>query len=149
MRIGSAVSLMVAGAVSLFCVFATHEILVFGPHGHDIIGQANCPPSLCPPMAAVLTGLAAKSIGAGLALGCLGALLPAGPVRLRAGATLWAAQYLWGLVGIASAYRSNFGTTWRWWEPMIGLLWHPVLTPALLVAGLAVFLGLDRLLRRP
>ncbi|WP_211315493.1 hypothetical protein [Roseicyclus mahoneyensis] len=141
-------NLTVAGATSLFVAFAAHEISVFGIHGYGIIGLANCPPSLCPQMAAVLTGLAAKSIGAGLALGLLGALLPMGPARLRAAATLWAVQYLWGLVGIASAYRSNFGTTWRWWEPMVELLWRPVLTPALLIVGLGMFLGVDRLLAR-
>jgi hypothetical protein len=145
-RIGSALALGLAGALSLFSAFATHEILVFGAQGHGIIGQANCPPSLCPPMAMVLTGLAAKSIGAGLALGLLGALLTAGPVRARAAAALWAVQYLWGLVGIASAYRSNFGATWRWWEPFFALMFHPILTPGLLLVGLALFTGAERLL---
>ena len=139
-------SLALAGALSLFAALAAHEILIFGPRGHDIIGQDGCPQSLCPDMTAVIIGLLAKAIGAGLALALLGAIVPMNPARMRGAALLWAAQYLWALLGIASAYRIHFGTTWRWWEPFVGLMWHPLLTPALLLAGLAVFLGIDRLL---
>ena len=45
-------------------------------------------------------------------------------------------------------YRGHFGTTWTWWAPFAELLWHPVTTPALLLAGLAGCLGLDRLARQ-
>ncbi len=139
-------SLALAGAVSLFAALAAHESLVFGAHGHAIIGQPGCALSLCPSGGAIVVGLVAKAIGAGLALGVLGALLPAAPARLRGASMLWTVQYLWALVGIASSYRIHFGTSWRWWEPFVALIWHPVLTPALLVAGLAVMLAVDRIL---
>lgn len=146
-RVRSALALAVAGALSLFAVLATHEILVFGAPGHGIIGQPGCAASLCPAMSVVITGLVFKAIGAGLALGVLGMLLPGGPARLWGASLLWAGQYLWALVGIASAYRVHFGTTWRWWEPFTSLIWHPVATPALMIAGLCAFLALDRLAR--
>ena len=124
------------------------EILVFGASGHGIIGQADCPSSICPSLSVVIVGLAFKCIGVGLALGALGALLPDAPARLRGAMVLWSLQYLWALVGIARAYQIHFGTSWAWWEPFVALIWNPVLTPAVMIAGLALLLGIDRFLRR-
>lgn len=46
--------------------------------------------------------------------------------------------------GTAVNYRVEFGATWQFPEPFWELLFHPVLTPALLVVGLWVFLALTR-----
>lgn len=136
-----------AGALSLFTALLTHEILSFGAAGHAIIGRATCPDWPCPTLSLIVVGLVFKGIGAGLAFGAFGALVPVPPARLWGAGVLWAVQYLWGLVGIASGYRDQFGPDWRWWEPFADLLWHPALTLGLLGAGLVLFLGLDRLSR--
>jgi hypothetical protein len=145
-RIRSGASLALAGAVSLFVALAAHEVLSFGTFGHGLIDRASCEMSLCPTLSVVIAGLAFKSIGAGLALGFLALLVADDPARRSAAILLWLMQYLWSLIGIASGYRGNFGTTWRWWEPFAGLLWDPVMTPALMIIGLTVFLATDRIL---
>jgi hypothetical protein len=149
-RVRSALSLALAGAVTLFAALFVHEMLVFGPGGHDLIasGTAPCPEPPCLTTGTVVTGLIAKAIGAAMAFGVIGAVWVAGPVRRGLGVALWSVQYLWSLVGMASGYRDGFPGDWDWWEPFAVLLWHPALTPALMALGLAVFLGLDRLGRR-
>ena len=134
-----------AGALSLFGALLAHEIVSFGAAGHAVIGLADCPDWPCPTLSMIVVALVFKAIGAGMAMGVLGALVAQAPARLRAAGLLWTVQYFWGLVGIASGYRDQFGTTWRWWEPFAVLLWQPALTLGLMAAGLALLIGLDRL----
>jgi hypothetical protein len=148
-RLRAALSLGIAGALSLFAALLAHEILTFGSSGHGIIGRVTCPDWPCPTLSVITVGLVFKGIGAGLALACLGALLPHAPARLWGAGLLWVLQYLWGLVGIASGYRDQFGPDWHWWQPFAVLMWDPVTTPALLIAGLLACLGLDRLMAGP
>ncbi|NKX43539.1 hypothetical protein [Roseicyclus persicicus] len=149
-RLRSALSLALAGAVTLFAALVLHEMLVFGPAGHDLIGNGStpCPAPPCLTTGTVVTGLIAKAIGAAFAFAAIGAIWAAGRARTGLGAGFWALQYLWSLVGMASGYRDGFPGDWDWWEPFAVLLWHPVLTPALMALGLGGFLGLDRLVRR-
>ena len=146
-RLGSALSLALAGALSLFAALLAHEILTFGASGHAIIGQAECPDWPCPTLSVIIVGLVFKGIGAGLAFAALGAFVTLAPSRLRAAGLLWIVQYLWGLVGMASGYREQFGTTWAWWEPFAELLWQPALSLGLMAAGIVLMLGIDRVLR--
>jgi hypothetical protein len=146
----SALSLALAGSVTLFIALVLHEMLVFGPGGHDLIAgdTAPCPDPPCLTTGTVMTGHIAKALGAALAFAAIGVLVPRGRARGALGGLFWAGQYLWSLVGIASGYRDQFGADWAWWEPFTALMWHPVLTPGLMAAGLGAFLGLDRLTRR-
>lgn len=145
----AALSLGLAGGLTLFAALLAHEILAFGASGHGIIGRATCPDWPCPTLSVIIVGLVFKGIGAGLALGVLGLILPNEPARAWGAGCLWAVQYLWGLVGIASGYREQFGPDWRWWDPFAVLLWDPLTTPGLLIAGLLACLLLDRLMAGP
>lgn len=148
-RLRSALTLALAGALSLFAVLLLHEVLAFGTLPHDLIAPAGapCPEPPCLTMGTVVTGLVAKAIGAGVVFAAIGAIWTTGAARRVIAGGFFALQYLWSLVGIASGYRRHFGTGWDWWEPFAVLLWHPVTTPALLLAGLAGCLGLDRMVR--
>lgn len=141
-------SLALAGALSLFAALVIHEILSFGAAGHAMIGRADCPDWPCPTLSLIVVGLVFKGIGAGIAFAVLGLLMAQAPGRLWGAGLLWVVQYLWGLVGIASGYRDQFGSTWRWWEPFAELLWQPVLTLGLMAAGVGLMVGIDRVLRR-
>ena len=148
-RLRPALTLALAGAVSLFGVLLAHELLAFGTEPHDFIAPAGapCPDPPCLTTGMVITGQLAKAIGAGIVFAIIGAIWTSGAKRWLLAGGFFALQYLWSLVGIASGYRSHFGTSWAWWEPFAELLWHPVTTPALLLAGLAGCLGLDRVVR--
>ncbi|MBF9059927.1 hypothetical protein HKCCSP123_12115 [Rhodobacterales bacterium HKCCSP123] len=148
-RLRPALTLALAGSASLFVVLLVHEILAFGTQPNDLIAPsgAPCAEPPCLTTGMVVTGLLAKSLGAGIVFAIIGALWTTGPARWLIAAGFFALQYLWSLVGIASGYRGYFGTNWAWWEPFAELLWHPVTTPALLLAGMAGCLGLDRLVR--
>lgn len=148
-RIRPALALAAAGGLSLFCVLLLHEVLVFGAQAHDLIAPvtAPCPEPPCLTTGMVIAGHVAKAVGAGIVFAIIGAVWTMGPARWMVSGLFFALQYLWSLVGIASGYRLHFGTGWDWWEPFAQLLWHPVTTPALLLAGLAGCLGLDRVVR--
>ncbi|MCT4684124.1 MAG: hypothetical protein N4A39_10390 [Roseicyclus sp.] len=148
-RLRPALTLATAGAVSLFAVLLVHEFLAFGTQPNDLIAPAGavCVAPPCLTTATVVTGLVAKAIGAGVVFAIIGAVWTAGRARWLIAGGFFALQYLWSLVGIASGYRGHFGTAWAWWEPFADLLWHPVTTPALLMAGLVGCLGLDRLVK--
>jgi hypothetical protein len=148
-RLRPALTLALAGAASLFAVLLTHEFLAFGTQPNDLIAPAGapCPEPPCLTTGMVVTGLVAKAIGAGFVFALIGAVWTSGAARWLMAGVFFALQYLWSLVGIASGYRGHFGSTWAWWEPFAELLWHPVTTPALLMAGLVGCLGLDRLVR--
>jgi len=149
-RLRPAVTLALAGGLSLFAVLLIHEVLAFGTQPHDLIAPAGaaCAGPPCLTMGTVVTGLVAKAIGAGAVFAVIGAVWTTGAARWTIAGGFFALQYLWSLIGIASGYRGHFGTTWTWWAPFAELLWHPVTTPALLLAGLAGCLGLDRLARQ-
>jgi hypothetical protein len=51
----------------------------------------------------------------------------------------WLGVCGWMLIATASGYRIGYGATWRWYEPFWELMAHPILTPALLIMGLAGF----------
>lgn len=134
--------------MSLFAALLIHEIFTFGASGHAIIGRADCPDWPCPTLSLIVVGLVFKAIGAGLAFGVFGALVPHAPGKAWGAGLLWMVQYLWGLVGMASGYREQFGTTWRWWEPFAELLWQPLLTLGLMLGGLLAFWLAVRMLDR-
>ena len=148
-RLRPALALAVAGALSLFPVLLLHEFLVFGAQAHDLIAPASapCPDPPCLTSAMVVSGHVAKAVGAGLVFAIIGAVWTKGPGRWLIAAAFFALQYTWSLVGIASGYRLHFGTGWAWWEPFAVILWHPVTTPALLLAGLLACLGMDQMVR--
>lgn len=135
--------------MSLFAVLLIHEFLAFGAYPNDLIAPAGapCPEPPCLTTGMVVSGQMAKAIGAGFVFALIGAVWTAGAARWLIAAGYWVVQYLWSLIGIASGYRLHFGSGWAWWEPFADLLWHPVTTPVLLLAGLAGCLGLDRLAR--
>ena len=146
----AAASLALAGGLTIFAVLLTHELTVFGGAALGLIrpGSAPCPAPPCLTMDMIVWGHVAKAIGAGLVFAVIGAIWTRGPLRLAIAGGFWVLQYLWSLVGIASGYRAHFGSGWAWWEPFAELLWHPVTTPGLMLAGLAACLALDRLARR-
>ncbi|WP_038650350.1 hypothetical protein [Roseicyclus elongatus] len=148
-RLRAAFALSIAGALSLFAALMGHEFFVFGGQGHDLIepSTALCAAPPCLTVEVVVSGQVAKAIGAAMAFAIIGVIWVQGRSRMLIGAGFWTLQFCWSLVGVASGYRLHFGTDWGWWEPFARLMWHPLVTPGLLVAGLAAFLGLDRVLR--
>ena len=148
-RLRSAVTLALAGGASLCIVLLIHEFLAFGVAPNDMIAPAGtpCPDPPCLTSGMVVSGAVAKGVGAGMILAIIGAIWTSGPARWAIAGGYWVVQYLWSLIGIASGYRLHFGTGWTWWEPFAELLWNPVTTPALMLAGLVGCLGIDRLAR--
>ncbi|MEX3014471.1 hypothetical protein [Gymnodinialimonas hymeniacidonis] len=146
----AAFALALAGATSLLAVLLAHEILTFGAPGHGLINadRSICPDIACPTTGMIVVAHIAKAIGAAFLFGIIGAVWISGRTRIAVATVAFSLQYLWSLVGMASGYRIHFGTTWAWWEPFTELLWHPALTLALMVAGLALLFALDRLLNR-
>jgi hypothetical protein len=144
-RLRSALSLALIGALTLSPLLAAHDILSFGPRGHDLIAPwgTNCTEWPCATMNLVVSGQIAKGIGAALVFALIGAVTISFRGRLGLGGAAWVVQYFWSLVGIASGYRGHFGTDWRWWDPFAKLLWSPGLTLGLMVCGLGAFLGLS------
>jgi hypothetical protein len=149
-RLNAATALAIAGALSLFAALMVHEILTFGGTGHGLINadRTVCPDIACPTTGLLLTAHIAKAIGAAFLFSVIGAIWVDGLARSLIAAAAFVGQYLLSLVGLASGYRAQFGTTWAWWEPFAELLWSPILTPALLIVGLTLTLGIDRQMRR-
>lgn len=148
----AATALAFAGGISLFAVLLAHEILSFGAPGHGLLNadRSLCPDIACPTTGLILVAHIAKAIGAAILFGFIGVVWPSGRLRLGVAALAFALQYLVSLVGMASGYRAQFGTTWAWWEPFAELLWQPVVTLPLLASGLALLLILDAVMsRRP
>ncbi|MBY6201131.1 hypothetical protein KUV65_07160 [Maritalea mobilis] len=135
-----------AGATSLFAALTIHEILVFGPRNHDLIASSStpCTDPPCLTLGVVLTGQIAKAIGASLAFAIIGGIWSTGMARLGTAMGFWVLQYAWSLIGISSGYRVHFDSDWGLWGPFAELMWHPFLTPGLLIAGLGAFYALDR-----
>lgn len=144
LRLRSALSLALIGAVTLSPVLAAHDILSFGPRGHDLIAPwgTTCTEWPCATMNLVVFGQIAKGIGAAMVFGLVGAFTVSLRGRVGIGALAWLVQFWWSLAGVASGYRGHFGTTWRWWEPFADLMWTPSLTLPLMAGGLAAFAGL-------
>lgn len=141
-RLQSATSLALIGATTLCAALALHELLSFGPGGYDVIARAGSPdcraaPCVSPQM--VIFGQIAKAVGAALVFALVGAFTVSLRGRLGVGAALWVAQYFWSMLGIASGYRAQFGTTWAWWEPFAELMWRPGMSLPLMLGGLAIF----------
>ncbi|MEJ6389515.1 hypothetical protein [Gymnodinialimonas ulvae] len=149
-RLPAALALALAGGLSLFAALLTHEFLTFGAPGHGLLNadRSLCPDIACPTTGMIVVAHVAKAIGAAILFAFIGVIWPSGGFRLGVAALAFTLQYLVSLVGIASGYRAQFGTTWAWWEPFAELLWNPLLTPLLLLAGLALLFGLDRHLNR-
>lgn len=149
-RLRAALTLAVTGAVSLFAVLLIHELLVFGGPAMGLIQPASavCATPPCLTVDMIVWGHVAKAIGAGVVFALVGAVWTGGRKRWAIAGGFWALQYLWSLVGIASGYRAHFGTGWTWWEPFAQLLFHPLTTPGLMLAGLSVFISLDLAARR-
>jgi hypothetical protein len=148
-RARAAARLAVAGGLSIFAVLLIHELTVFGGAALGLIrpGGAPCATPPCLTVDVIVWGHVAKAIGAGIVFAVIGAIWTRGPARWAIAGSFWVLQYLWSLVGIASGYRAHFGSGWAWWEPFAELLWHPVTTPGLMVAGLGTCLLLDGLTR--
>ncbi|MFW5641136.1 MAG: hypothetical protein ACOCY0_00045 [Roseicyclus sp.] len=145
-RLRGAASLALAGSASLFAALLIHELVSFGGAARGLIGSgaAPCPAPPCLTLGVVVSGQVAKAVGAAFVFAAIGAIWMRGQARWTVAVVYWALQYLWALLGIASGYRAQFGSGWAWWEPFAVLLWHPLLTPGLMLAGLAACLGLDR-----
>jgi hypothetical protein len=143
----AALTLALAGGISLFAVLLAQELMIFGEGGHALIlaNAAPCPVVPCVTVSMVVAGHVAKAIGAALAFALIGAIWLGGAARWSIAAPVWVGLYLWSLVGIASGYRSQFGTSWDWWEPFAELLWSPAMTLGLMATGLLACVGLDRL----
>lgn len=146
LRLKAAASLALAGGLSIFAVLLIHEVSAFGGATLGLIGPGSgpCAAPPCVTMGTIVSGHVAKALGAALVFAVIGAIWTRGPARLAIAGGFWALQYVWSLVGIASGYRAHFGSGWAWWEPFAELLWHPLVTPGLMLLGLAVCLGLDR-----
>ena len=143
-RLRSALSLALIGALTLSPLLAAHDILSFGPRGHDLIAPwgTSCTEWPCATMNLVVFGQIAKGVGAAMVFALVGAFTVSRRGRLGVGATAWVVQFFWSLAGIASGYRGHFAESWRWWEPFAELMFDPVLTLCCLGIGLALFLAL-------
>lgn len=143
-RLRSALSLALIGALTLTPALTVHDILSFGPRGHDLIAAwgTRCTAWPCATMNLVVYGQIAKGIGAALVFGLIGAFTISLRGRLGLGAVAWVVQYFWSLAGIASGYRGFYDAPWRWWEPFAELMWAPALTLALMGGGLGMFAAL-------
>ena len=145
-RVNAALSLALAGAISTFAVLLSHELLVFGDAALGLIvpDAAPCPAPPCLTVELIVWGHIAKAVGAAFVFALVGAIWTRGPLRWWLAGVVWVVEYLWSLVGIASGYRAHFGTGWAWWEPFAQLLWNPVTTPGLMLAGLMALFAMDR-----
>jgi len=143
-RLRSALSLALIGALTLFPALLTHDILSFGSHGHDLIAPwgTQCTEWPCATMNFVVSGQIAKGVGAAMVFALIGAFTVSLRGRIGLGAAAWLVQFFWSSAGIASGYRDHFEAEWRWWEPFAVLMWAPALTLSLLGAGLAGFIAL-------
>ena len=135
------VRLALAGGLSLCITWLFHEIATFGIGygfltGTRALGGGVVPNSLSEMLfvRAVFASIAA------LPLAGIGILTRGLTLHRTAIALVWIAIALAGLLVVADGYRIAFGTTWRWNEPFLELMWSIWLTPLSLVIGLVIFL---------
>lgn len=102
--------------------------------------DSGCHAADCAGIAVLLIASAFHVVAVALLFALAGALFPHGPNRTPILATLWLFSSLCLLTSIASGYRAGYGATWLWHEPFVELLFHPIVTPSLLVAGLIAHL---------
>lgn len=138
-RLRSAAGLAIWGSLSLTAAVLAHEIISFGPWGHDAIAGwgTRCIDWTCVTPDLIIVTHIAKALSAALIFGLFGMVVRSDPARIIGAAILWLIQYGWSMAAIASGYKAIFGTTWRLWEPFVELAFDPALTTTLALVGLA------------
>lgn len=149
-RLRAGATLALGGGLTLLGALLAHEWLIFGPSGYDLIADASdvCAQLPCVNTGTIVTAHIAKAVAAAILFAAIGSVWTTGKRRWGMALTVWLAQYLWALIGIASSHRAAFRDEWRWWEPFAVLMWSPVATPGFALIGVGLWYGLDRAGRR-
>jgi hypothetical protein len=142
-RFGRALWTALFGWALIGATIYIHALRVFGVERGYLDGGSY---PLTPSIRVTAGSLAVDSIMAGvpfvIAAVTLG-LLPARRLQLWALAGTYLCLWLFAAEGVAEIFAFDFGTTWQTGEPFRELFLRPILTPALCLSGLFVFvLGL-------
>jgi hypothetical protein len=128
------------GTLSLLSVLFVHELASFGL-GHGLVrwSDTGCAAGDCAGIGLIVVTLGMTAVVLAPIFALAGAVTARWARRLPVLSALWLCLVILLLMQTANGYRAAFGATWLWYEPFVELMFQPLLTPALLVAGVAAF----------